>query len=435
VAGGDLAIDPLETGANEVGQLGASFNGMIDNIGAVVRNVTGTAAKVSVSTYRIHTVADQISKTAAEVAAEAVSVADASKEMAVTSADIARNCQLAAGGATRASDSARSGAEVVENAIRMMREIADTVQESSRTVSSLGERSTQIGTIISAIKEIAEQTNLLALNAAIEAARAGEQGRGFAVVADEVRKLAERTSNATREIGEMITNIQNETSMAVAAMGKGMNQVQTGRDGAARSGEALREILAQVTAVAEQVSQIAMAAEAQTATTGAISKNIEKIKETIHVTSREAAASAVAANEMNAIAEELMSGVGKFKIREDATLAINKAKSAHMIFVGKIKSHLGGSITLDPNALPTHLTCAFGKWYQSHGQASCGQFGEFREIDAPHAKVHELGKQAVQAFNAGDKVKAAELCTTMEEYSMVLIDILDKLNSAIGTPG
>jgi methyl-accepting chemotaxis protein len=431
VADGNLAIAPLSTGANEVGQLGHSFNGMINNVSSVVKAVTATAAKVSVSTYRMHSVAEKISKTAEQVASEASGVTAASKQIAATSANIAQSCQLSAIGAKQAAESAQNGAMVVENAIKVMRDIAETVQESAHTVSDLGNRSAQIGTIIGAIKDIAEMTNLLALNAAIEAARAGEHGRGFAVVADEVRSLSERTSLATREIGTMITSIQSETGKAVSAMQRGMSQVESGTAEAARSGEALHDILAQVNAVAAQVSQIAAAADGQTAATGAISKNIENISASILVTSNEAKAAAAASNAMNGIAEELMGDIGKFKIQEDATLAINKAKSAHMIFIGKIKSHLDGELKVDANALPTHLTCAFGKWYQSSGQTSCGHLTEFREIDTPHAQVHELGKQAIGAFNNGDKARAFKLCAQMEENSMKLVGILDRLNASI----
>lgn len=431
VAEGNLAIESLPTGASEVGELGHSFNGMIENVSSAVRAVTATAAKVSVSTYRMHSVAEKISKTAEQVASEATGVTEASKHIAATSANIAQSCQLSAIGAQRAAESAQNGAAVVENAIKVMRDIAETVQDSAHTVSDLGNRSAQIGTIIGAIKDIAEMTNLLALNAAIEAARAGEHGRGFAVVADEVRSLSERTSQATREIGTMITSIQNETGKAVAAMERGMSQVESGTAEAARSGEALHDILAQVNAVAAQVSQIAAAAEGQTAATGAISKNIENISASILVTSSEAKAAANASNAMNGIAEELMADIGKFKIQEDATLAIDKAKSAHMIFIGKIKSHLDGELRVDANALPSHLTCAFGKWYQSHGQTCCGHIAEFRDIDAPHAQVHELGKQAINAFNSGDKAKAFKLCAQMEENSMKLVGILDRLNTLV----
>ena len=160
------------------------------------------------------------------------------------------------------------------------------------------QRSDQIGEIIGTIEDIADQTNLLALNAAIEAARAGEQGRGFAVVADEVRALAERTTRATREIGEMIKAIQKETKGAVAAMEQGVHQVETGTEEAARSGQALQDILAQVNDVAMQVNQIATAAEEQTATTSEISSNMLQITEVVQQTSHGAHESATAAAQL-----------------------------------------------------------------------------------------------------------------------------------------
>ena len=195
-----------------------------------------------------------------------------------------------------------------------MGQIAEKVQESAKTVESLGARSDQIGAIIGTIEDIADQTNLLALNAAIEAARAGEQGRGFAVVADEVRALAERTTRATREIGEMIKAIQNETKGAVAAMEQGVYQVESGTEEAGKSGAALQDILDHVNNVAMQVNQIATAAEEQSATTSEISSNMNNITEIVQLTSRGAQESTVAAAQLNGYAEELQQLVRQFKL-------------------------------------------------------------------------------------------------------------------------
>ena len=234
--------------------------------------------------------------------------------MSATSGDIAQNCQMAADGAKRASQSAQNGTVVVDATIAVMGQIADKVQESAKTVERLGIRSEQIGAIIGTIEDIADQTNLLALNAAIEAARAGEQGRGFAVVADEVRALAERTTRATREIGEMIKAIQSETKGAVAAMEQGVQQVESGTIEASKSGAALREILEQINDVAMQVNQIATAAEEQTATTSEISSNMQQITEVVRRTSNGAHESAAAAAQLSGNAEELHRLVRQFKL-------------------------------------------------------------------------------------------------------------------------
>jgi methyl-accepting chemotaxis protein len=174
------------------------------------------------------------------------------------------------------------------------------------------------------------------------------------------------------------------------------------------------------------VSKIATAAEEQTATTSEISNNMQQITNVVQTTAQGAHKSTVVASHMNGNAEDLMSILGKFKIDETAALVLNRAKSAHLIFVGKIKSHLDGSAQIDANMLPTHLTCAFGKWYQSSGKENCGHLSIFREIDAPHAKVHELGKQAINASNAGDKNKSSQFCSEMVSNSEMLLGILDQ---------
>ena len=427
VSEGDLAIPPLPANSTEMGRLGEAFNSMLRNISNIVKTIAGTAARVSISANKIHRVSEQISQTAAEVAMQAGAVAEASTEVANSSASISDNCHLAAEGALRAKQSAEAGSAVVEQTVRLMKEITQTVQSSSQTVVELGERSKQIGAIIGTIKDIADQTNLLALNAAIEAARAGEQGRGFAVVADEVRKLAERTAKATQEIGQMIGAIQQETGNAVQAMARGTDQVEAITVEAARSGEALNDILLQVSDLALKLEQISTASERQSASSEEISGSIQSITSSIQVTASEAQASAQSASEMNAIAEELMGNLGKFKVEEDVPLAINKAKSAHMIFIGKVKAHLDGSHRLDPENMPSHTSCAFGKWYQSKGKQAFGANSCFVGIDNPHAQVHSLGRQAVQACNAGDASKARGLCAQMEQASVDLIDMLEQL--------
>ncbi|MBI5485676.1 MAG: methyl-accepting chemotaxis protein, partial [Deltaproteobacteria bacterium] len=257
---------------------------------------------------------EQMATGAEEVASQAATVATAGEEMSATSGDIAQNCQMAAESANRANESAESGSQVVQDTVRCMYKIAERVNETSKTVASLGARSDQIGQIVGTIEDIADQTNLLALNAAIEAARAGEQGRGFAVVADEVRALAERTTRATREIGEMIKAIQAETRGAVTAMEQGVKEVESGTVEAAKSGEAISDIIDQIGSLQTQVNQIATAAEEQTATTSEISSNMIQITEVVQQTARGAHESAAAANQLKIIAEELQGLVSQFRL-------------------------------------------------------------------------------------------------------------------------
>ncbi|MEI7815776.1 MAG: methyl-accepting chemotaxis protein, partial [Desulfuromonadales bacterium] len=314
MAGGDLSQRVRLTSVDEFGTIGRSFDEMADSFSQALKKVAESATQVSAAANQVQCTAERIATGAEEVAAQTGIVATAGEEMSATSSDIAQNCQMAAEGAQRASQAASDGAEVVERTVAVMGQIAAKVQESARTVESLGERSDQIGAIIGTIEDIADQTNLLALNAAIEAARAGEQGRGFAVVADEVRALAERTTRATREISEMIKSIQKETKGAVVAMEQGVHQVEAGTTEAARSGEALRDILLQVNDVAMQVNQIATAAEEQTATTSEISSNMLQITDVVQQTSQGAHESATAAAQLNGNAEELQRLVRQFKI-------------------------------------------------------------------------------------------------------------------------
>ena len=311
---GDLTKRLNADGNDEIAQVSKMFNLFIEKLHGIISMISTTSTQVASASSHLNNTSVRIATGAEEVAAQAATVATAGEEMSATSGDIAQNCQLAAEGAQRASVSAQNGAAVVDATIGVMSQIAAKVQESAGTVERLGERSDQIGNIIGTIEDIADQTNLLALNAAIEAARAGEQGRGFAVVADEVRALAERTTRATREIGEMIKAIQSETKGAVAVMEQGVQQVEAGTMEASKSGEALRDILEQINAVTMQVNQIATAAEEQTATTSEIANNMTQITEVVQDTASGAHESATAAKQLDSNAIELSRLVRQFKL-------------------------------------------------------------------------------------------------------------------------
>lgn len=311
---GDLTKRLPIHGDNEVGDLCVWFNIFVSKLHGVIAQVSDSAIQLASSSNELQSSSREMSQSIGTLSSQSTSLATAGEEMSATSSDIANNCHLAADNAGGASSKASEGVQVVGESISVMQTIATRVKKAADTVEMLGNRSDQIGTIVGTIEDIADQTNLLALNAAIEAARAGEQGRGFAVVADEVRALAERTTRATKEISEMIKAIQKETKDAVTTMEQSVAQVEQGSSHAAASGRSLQEILEIINSVTEQISQIATAAEEQTCTTREISHNVLSLNELAHQNSSAINETAVAANGVSRQAEELQRLVNQFRL-------------------------------------------------------------------------------------------------------------------------
>jgi methyl-accepting chemotaxis protein len=421
---GDLTKRLDASGTCEFGQIASRFNVFMETLQTLIANVNQKTADMVATATELDMSSDKMLAQADLAAGQTVAVATASEEMSATTADIARSCMHAAERADEAGSTAQNGATVVQDTLRSMQVIADNVRETAETIKGLGSRSDQIGAIVGTIEDIADQTNLLALNAAIEAARAGEMGRGFAVVADEVRALAERTTRATREIAEMIKAIQQETAKAVNVMEEGVSQVEKGTHEAARSGEALDEILSKISDVSQEINQIATAAEELTATNHEVTGSIHNISDLVQQTNQQTTESVSRISGMIGMFEGLQGTLNQFKCNEDLPTVLQKAKSAHLLFTRRIRLHLKGELRLDAHKLPDHHTCAFGSWYDHQGQEVCGGHPSFRSIIDPHQKVHALGKAAIQAHDSGDKLRAQQLCEEMIAESHRLLAIL-----------
>lgn len=314
IASGDLTQDIEVTSRDEIGELLTAINGMRQNLLNMLADISETTEQLSTASEELSSITTQTSETIQTQRAETEQVATAMNEMTATVQDVAVNINHTSSAADDAYAQTQDGSKIVQRAIAQINKLAEQVESSSQTINDLEQHSEAINAVLDVIKGIADQTNLLALNAAIEAARAGEQGRGFAVVADEVRTLAGRTRQSTDEINEMIEKLQSGSHQAVTVMGQSREEAKSAVELAMQTGTALETITQAVEKINEMSAQIASAAEEQGSVAEEINRNIVKINDMSNQTADGANETATASQNLAHMATELQGLVARFTI-------------------------------------------------------------------------------------------------------------------------
>jgi len=463
-------------------EVSVSSSAAMTEITSNIDHITANTAEQARSTQQIVSTIEQlmqaidgVAQGAQEQAKSVAESVDVAHQISSAIQLVANNAQAGTVQATEMAEIAHTGAKTVDEAIAGIEGIQSASQLQVEKIEEAGLRSQQIGAIVETIDDIAAQTNLLALNAAIEAARAGEHGKGFAVVADEVRKLAEKSAAATGEITALVQGIQETVGDAKDAMDQGSSAIENGMTGAQKAGIALKDILTAVEAMNEQVNNIAVAAEEVDISTGELVSSMENVsaivEENTASTEEMAASSAEVMDAVNVIAvsvqdenvamkqlngnAQIVNGevqkittasqslgdmantlaevVIRFRMvdNEDSIKQIDLFKLAHIRWVSRLDALFAGNILLDEHSTGDHTDCVLGEWYYKRGIEDFSKVPEFVALEDPHKKIHEVIHQVVSAYNCGDMTTAQNGFETVKHYNEEVVMALEKFERKI----
>ncbi|MFN3479056.1 MAG: methyl-accepting chemotaxis protein, partial [Thermodesulfovibrionales bacterium] len=427
IAKGDLTVRVESETGDEFGKLAEDVTAIIRSMRHVLRDVANKTVYILREVTNPTIFGKEVSLKIERDLERTTASATATEEISSTIGDIARNINIASLAAEKAVEASQKGKGIIDDTVSSINEVNNQIGMASEKVKTLSESSRKIDEIVVMIKEIADQTNLLALNAAIEAARAGEQGRGFAVVADEVRKLAQRTSNATAEINNILTLIHNSAMSVTEIMDIAVDKAKGAVERASYMNDSFEEINSGFLQVTDMVHQIVTATEEQSATVTEISTNLSALAEDARKNAGSVKEMMTSFNNFTARAKEFLRLLDGYY---DPKMKIGIAKADYVMWLLRLTDLIDGRTSL---FIPDEFKpegSRMGKWYYGEGKEFFGNSAVFQKIEMSHKRLHELGRLAFEASEGGEREKVKILINDSVRIVDEILGLLSELEGS-----